>query len=263
MATESSNLDSEREHLNAALLADDPTDALWEAVNSGLMSAVLPEVCELDLEQHETIKHKDILWHSIKVTSQCRPDLVLRMACLLHDVGKPKTRRFSKDAVTFRHHEAVGAKITRKRLQASGYDKQFVETVTELVRLSGRFKGYSEDWTDAAVRRYAREAGPVLGYLNDLVRADCTTKHQDKFDALQDAVTHLEERIAELNRQDQLAAIKPPLTGVEVMEILGLEPGPQVGMATKYLKDLHTERPDETKEFYTAKLKEWFEASAS
>lgn len=247
---DTTDLAATRAWLDEILLAEDPTDGLWEACDSGLMAEVLPELMDLQMTQHPVHKHKDVLAHTIQVTSQARADLLLRFAALMHDIGKPATRKFSDSGVTFRHHEVVGSRICEKRLSELGYDKTFVDDVTELVRLSGRFKGYADGWSDSAVRRYAREAGGLLGYLNDLVRADCTTKNPKKFDDLQDAVTDLEQRVMQLQREEQLAKIRPPINGADVMQLLSIDEGPTVGKIMKHINQLHKDNPDEPKEFF-------------
>ncbi len=232
------NIEEQRNRLSTVLLADDPTDGLWQLCDSGDADVVVPELPALRLEQDPVHKHKDVLAHTIKVTSKTRPDLRLRLAALFHDIGKPATRRFGTDGVTFRHHEAVGAKITRKRLRKLEFDKEVVDDVTELVRLSGRFKGYADGWSDAAVRRYCRDAGPLLGLLNELVRSDCTTKNRHKEARLQADIDELEERILELARQEHLAAERPQLDGNAIMQRYEISGGPEVGRALKFLLEL-------------------------
>ena len=180
MLLTAAQLAEHRETLTAALLADDPAPPLWHLVDSGLADEIVPELPALRLEQDPIHRHKDVLAHTIAVVAKTRADLTLRLATLFHDVGKPRTRSYERGTVTFYHHEAVGARMTRKRLIELGYPEQVVDDVSELVRLSGRFKGYADGWSDAAVRRYAREAGPLLGYLNELVRADCTTRNRQE-----------------------------------------------------------------------------------
>jgi poly(A) polymerase len=153
-------------------------------------------------------------------------------------VGKPRTRRIDEDGVTFRHHEAVGARMTRKRLDALGFDDDTVENVSELVRMSGRFKGYSDGWSDSAVRRYAREAGPLLGDLNHLIRCDCTTRNARKLEGIQAAMDDLERRIAELAEADRRAAERPDMDGTDVMDHLGIPPGRAVGEAVRMLLEI-------------------------
>lgn len=227
--------DERRELLNAILLEADPTEGLWHAVDTGLAGQLVPELPALRLEQDPIHRHKDVLAHTIAVTAKTSPDLKLRLAALFHDIGKPATRSFEHGGVTFRHHEAVGAKITRRRLREMGYDKAFAADVCELVRLSGRFKGYADGWSDSAVRRYARDAGHLLGELNELVRSDCTTRNKQKARRLQELMDELEARIIDLARQDREAAERPQLDGRAVMEHLGIAGGPVIGRALDHL----------------------------
>jgi poly(A) polymerase len=230
--------DQRREMLNAILVADDPTDGLWQAVDSGLAGDLVPELPALRLEQDPIHRHKDVLAHTIAVTAKTSPDLKLRLAALFHDIGKPATRSFEHGGVTFRHHEAVGAKMTRRRLREMGYDKPLVADVVELVRLSGRFKGYADGWSDAAVRRYARDAGHLLGDLNELIRSDCTTRNKQKAMRVQELMDELEARILQLAREDREAAERPQLDGRQVMEHLGIGGGPMIGKALAYLLEV-------------------------
>ncbi len=217
---------------------DDPTDSLWRAFDSGRMDVIAPELPLLRMEQDPIHRHKDVLAHTIAVTAKTRPDLRLRLAALFHDVGKPRTRRIDDEGVTFRHHEAVGARMVRKRLSALGFGDELIDDVAELVRLSGRFKGYTDGWTDSAVRRYAREAGPLLGDLNHLIRCDCTTRNRRKAEALQRAMDEFEQRIARLAEADRRAAERPDMNGDDVMAHLGIPPGPEVGRAVRMLLEL-------------------------
>jgi poly(A) polymerase len=177
-------------------------------------------------------------------------------------VGKPATRRFEGGTVTFHHHEAVGAKMSRRRLRALGYDDELVRDVVELVRLSGRFKGYADGWSDAAVRRYARDAGNLLGTLNELVRCDCTTRSRAKADRLQEQVDDLERRIAELAAEDRVRSERPAIDGNRVMELLGIPPGPLVGQAVRHL--LEAKRAGRAVDADSAEreLKEWWQAQS-
>ena len=217
---------------------DDPASALWSAVKSGRMVAIVPEFCALKMEQDPKHRHKDVLAHTIAVVAMTPNDRVVRLAALFHDIGKPRTRRYENGDVTFRHHEAVGARMTRKRLTALQFDSITVDDVSELVRLSGRFKGYDSGWSDSAVRRYARDAGHLLGWLNQLVRSDCTTRHAEKRARLQRQVDDLERRIARLAVADRLAAERPQIDGDAVMARLGVGPGPHVGQALTWLLEL-------------------------
>jgi len=220
----------------------------------------VPELVALQLEQDPVHRHKDVLAHTISVTGKTRPDLRLRLAALFHDIGKPATRRFGPDGVTFRHHEAAGARITRRRLAALGFDEQLIEDVSELVRLSGRFKGYADGWSDSAIRRYARDGGHLLGDLNELVRCDCTTRNRQRAERLQGLVDDLEARILELARADRDAAERPAIDGQAVMEHLGLEPGRQVGQALAHLLELKRSGAAVTDEAAYAALDAWWDA---
>ena len=209
------------EELNTIMLADDVSAALWAALESGQLAELVPELPALRMEQDPIHKHKDVLTHTFAVVDKTSAQLHVRLAALFHDIAKPRTRSFEHGGVTFRHHEAVGAKITRKRLRALGYGDDMVVDVAELVRLSGRFKGYSEGWSDSAVRRYARDAGHLLGYLNELVRCDCTTRNKIKVQrALHRDIDDLERRIRELAEEDRQAAQRPGLDGKFVMQHL-------------------------------------------
>lgn len=253
--------DDQRAALSAVMVADDPTDGLWQMVGSGLADEIVPELPALELEQDPIHRHKDVLAHTIAVTAKTRPDLVLRLAALFHDIGKPATRRIDQhDGVTFRHHEVVGAKITRRRLAALEFDEAVVADVSELVRLSGRFKGYSGGWSDSAVRRYARDAGPLLGDLNELVRCDCTTRNRRRAEDLQHHVDDLERRIAELAEADRRAAERPLIDGDAVMDRLGIGPGRDVGEALRFLLELRRAEPDLDYEETGIRLDQWWES---
>lgn len=227
-----------RHLLDEILLAEDPTEGLWSAYDSGLAEELIPELPALRLEQDPIHRHKDVLAHTIAVTANTSPRLKIRMAALFHDIGKPDTRVIDSDGVTFRHHEAVGAKMTKRRLREMGYEKDFVKDVSQLVRMSGRFKGYADGWSDSAVRRYARDAGHLLGDLNELIRCDCTTRNKNKARRLQALMDEFEARIIELARQDRLAAERPQMDGRAVMEHLGINGGPLIGKALAYLLEV-------------------------
>ncbi len=221
------------------------------------MDTIAPEIPLLRMEQDPIHRHKDVLAHTIAVTSKTEPELTVRLAALFHDVGKPKTRRIDSEGVTFRHHEAVGARMARKRLTELGFDEVLVEQVAELVRLSGRFKGYSDGWSDSAVRRYAREAGPLLGTLNHLIRCDCTTRNARKYEGIQMAMDDLERRIAELAEADRRAAERPDMDGKAVMEYLNIEPGPLVGRAVKMLLEVKRTEGELPREELESRLDTW------
>ncbi|MEZ5232110.1 MAG: HDIG domain-containing protein [Acidimicrobiales bacterium] len=247
-----------RAALDDALLQPDPSAGLWHLVDSGVAAEVVPELPALRLEQDPIHRHKDVLSHTIAVVAKTPPELRVRLAALFHDIGKPLTRAYVDGNVIFHHHEAVGAKLTRKRLRALGYDEELVRDVTELVRLSGRFKGYADGWSDAAVRRYARDAGHLLADLNELVRCDCTTRNRAKAERLQEQVDDLERRIAELAAEERRKAERPAIDGTRVMELLGIPPGPLVGEAVRHLLEL--KRAGEATDDAVAELalKEWW-----
>lgn len=235
-------------------------------VNTGIADHVFPEIPGMKLTQDEHKQHKDVYAHSMQVLRQAiaqeedGPDLVLRWAALLHDCGKPATRAYKPEGgVTFYHHEVVGAKLVRKRMRALKYSKQMVQDVSQLVYLHMRFHGFGDgQWTDSAVRRYVTDAGPLLPRLLKLVRADCTTRNQRKAQRLQRTCDHLEARIAELAAKEDLARVRPDLNGNEIMELLGLKPGPEVGRAWQFLKDLRLERGPLIREEAIAELQRWW-----
>ncbi|MGY1653458.1 CCA tRNA nucleotidyltransferase [Geodermatophilus sp. SYSU D01119] len=259
--------------LSKTLLQDSPRAALELFVSSGLADVVLPELPALRMEIDEHHQHKDVYSHSLTVLDQAialekadpdagSPDLVLRLAALLHDIGKPATRRHEpRGRVSFHHHEVVGAKLVRKRLTALRYPKEVVEQVARLTFLHLRFHGYGRgEWTDSAVRRYVTDAGDLLPRLHKLVRSDCTTRNRRRAAALSATYDSLEHRIAELSAAEDLARVRPDLDGNAIMEILGIGPGREVGEAWRFLKDLRLERgpldPDEAE----AELRAWWAA---
>ncbi len=231
-----------------------PRHGIELLVDTGLAEHILPEVPAMRLEIDEHHQHKDVYQHSLVVLEQAidleqaetpgKPDLVLRLAALLHDIGKPRTRRFEDGGgVSFHHHEVVGAKMVRKRMKELRYAKDLTEDVAKLVYLHLRFHGYGKgEWTDSAVRRYVTDAGPLLPRLHKLVRADCTTRNKRKAQLLRDTYTDLEKRIAQLAEQENLAKVRPDLDGNQIMRLLDLPPGPLVGQAWRYLKELRLDR---------------------
>ena len=246
-----------RDELSKMLMAGSPGPGLELIVETGLAELFLPELPGLRLEQDPVHRHKDVLKHTIAVVERCEPDLVLRLAALLHDVGKPATRAFTEGGVQFHHHEVVGARMAAARLRVLRYPNDVVEDVAKLVEMHLRFHSYRLGWNDAAIRRYIRDAGPLLDRLNQLVRADCTTRNPFKAKALAELQDDLELRIARLSLEENLQAIRPPLDGNEVMERLGLPPGPAVGQALQFLLDQRMERgPIEKDEAYRL-LDEW------
>jgi poly(A) polymerase len=234
-------------------------------VGTGLAGHVLPEVPAMRLEIDEHHQHKDVYQHSLVVLRQAidqevdGPDLVLRLAALLHDIGKPATRKYEAGGgVSFHHHEVVGAKMTRKRLHALRYSKEVIEDVAGLVYLHLRFHGYGKgEWTDSAVRRYVTDAGPLLPRLHKLVRADCTTRNRRKAAALRASYDGLEDRIVTIAADEDLARIRPDLDGNEIMRLLGLPPGPMVGQAWRFLKDLRLDQGPLAHADAVAALFEW------
>jgi poly(A) polymerase len=235
--------------LTKLLLGADPRSGIELLVDTGLADVVLPEIPALRMADDEHGQHKDVYAHTLQVLEQAMgleddgPDLVLRWAALLHDIGKPGTRAFLPGGrVSFHHHEVVGRDMARARLRELRYGKDLVRDVSRLVFLHLRFYGYREgEWTDSAVRRYVVDAGPLLSRLNKLVRSDCTTRNKRKAAALSAAYDALERRIAALQEQEALDAIRPDLDGNEIMRILDIPPGPAVGQAWQFLKDLRME----------------------
>jgi poly(A) polymerase len=248
------------DELSHILLDDDVSASLWAAVETGRIEALVPELLAMQMEQDPIHKHKDVLTHTIAVVAKTPPDLLVRLGALFHDVGKPRTRSYEHGGVTFRHHEAVGARMTRKRLVAMGYPVDVVDDVTDLVRLSGRFKGYADGWSDSAVRRYARDAGHLLGRLNQLVRSDCTTRSQIKLASLHRDIDELETRIGQLAAEDRAAAERPGIDGVAVMEHLGVGPGRVVGQALGFLMTIKRDEGDLPREQLLARLDTWWAA---
>ena len=256
-----------RDELVKLMLAPDPVVGLRLLVESGLAEHVLPELPALALERDEHHRHKDVYEHTLTVLEQsvgleqrlAGPDFVSRFAALMHDVGKPRTRRFvDGGAVTFHHHDVVGAKMTRKRMQALRFSKDQVEAVSQLVEQHLRFHGYgSGDWTDSAVRRYVRDAGDQLERLHVLTRADCTTRNRRKAERLARTYDDLERRIEQLSQEEELAAIRPDLDGNQIMAILGIPAGREVGEAYRHLLELRLDHGPMTEEQAVAALTEW------
>jgi poly(A) polymerase len=226
-------------------------------VRTGLADIFLPELPALQLEQDPVHRHKDVLRHTFAVVKRCEPDLVLRLAALLHDIGKPQTRRISPQGVQFHHHEVVGAAMADERLRALRYPTEVVQDVRKLVEMHLRFHTYRLGWEDGALRRYVRDAGPLLDRLNQLTRADCTTQNPAKAKVLTQLQDELEERIARLAEEENLAAIRPPLDGNQVMEHLGIPPGPVVGEALGYLLEIRMDRGPISEEEAYRLLDEW------
>ena len=261
-----------RDELVKLVCAPHPRAGLRLLVETGLAGHVLPELPALALERDEHHRHKDVYEHTLTVLEQSidledrlpgdGPDLVSRFAALMHDVGKPRTRRFEAGGVvTFHHHDVVGAKITRKRMQALRFSNAEIDAVSRLVELHLRFHGYgSGEWTDSAVRRYVRDAGDQLERLHILTRADCTTRNRRKAERLRRAYDSLEQRIERLSQEEELAAIRPELDGNQIMEILGIGPGREVGEAYRHLLELRMEEGPSSPEEAEAALRAWWAA---
>ncbi|MGK2866949.1 MAG: CCA tRNA nucleotidyltransferase [Mycobacterium sp.] len=270
--------------LDKLLLGADPVAGIDLMVQTGLGAVVLPEVGEMRMAIDEHHQHKDVYWHSLTVLQQAidlegpaglersdsgensgAPDLVLRWAALLHDIGKPDTRRHESDGgVSFHHHEVVGAKMVRKRMRALKYSKQMVDDVSQLVYLHLRFHGYGDGrWTDSAVRRYVTDAGPLLDRLHKLVRADCTTRNKRRAARLQGNYDELEARIAELAAKEDLQRVRPDLDGNAIMAILDIPPGPLVGKAWNHLKELRLDRGPLDHDEAMTELWNWWNAQQS
>lgn len=260
-----------RDEFSKLILTDDPRTGLALFVETGLAGQVLPELPALQLERDEHHRHKDVYEHSLTVLEQAmaledrldgQPDLIIRLAAVLHDIGKPKTRRFvAGGQVTFHHHDVVGAKLARKRLTALRYSKDVTDRVTKLIELHLRFHGYgSGEWTDSAVRRYVRDAGDELERLHILTRADCTTRNKRKAARLRRTYDDLEVRIDRLSEEEALEAMRPDLDGNQIMTLLDIGPGRDVGEAYRFLMDLRMERGPLGEEAATEALKAWWSA---
>ena len=256
-----------RAELDKLMVADKPSAGLWFLIDTGLVDQFFPEIRGMRLEQDPIHRHKDVLTHTLAVVENVRPDAhptfdfrLTRLAALFHDIGKPKTRGYKNGkGVTFHHHEVVGARMTRDRMRALKYSNEDVEAVTELVNLHLRFHTYQMGWTDSAVRRYVRDAGPLLAELNVLTRCDCTTRNEKKAAVLSRRMDELEERIAYLNEREELAALRPEIDGVRVMELLGVPAGPVVGAALEFLMDIRLEEGLIGEETAVARLRAWWD----
>jgi poly(A) polymerase len=261
------------EELSKLLRTDDPAPGIRLLVDTGIAQLVLPEIPALRLEVDEHAHHKDVYEHSLIVLEQAidleksrghepSPDLVLRLAALLHDIGKPSTRKIeSGGVVTFHHHDAVGAKLAAKRLRALRFDNDTIAAVSRLIELHLRFFGYTDGaWTDSAVRRYVRDAGPLLERLHILTRADVTTRNRKKADRLSFAYDDLEERIAAIAEAEGVAALRPDLDGERIMQILDLEPGPEVGQAYRFLLELRLDEGPLGEAEAERRLRAWWAA---
>ncbi|MFN8167925.1 MAG: CCA tRNA nucleotidyltransferase [Candidatus Nanopelagicales bacterium] len=265
-----------RDELVKLVMGEHPRAGLALLVETGLAQLVLPELPALALEVDEHHRHKDVYEHTLQVLERAidletshepatGPDFVLRFAALMHDVGKPRTRRFEDDGrVSFHHHEMVGARMTRKRMQTLRFSNDLTDEVSQLVELHLRFHGYGDgEWTDSAVRRYVRDAGDNLVRLHKLTRADCTTRNKRKAERLARTYDELEERIARLSEEEELAAIRPALDGNRIMELLDIPPGREVGEAYRFLLELRLDRGPMTDDEAEAELRAWWAARAT
>ncbi len=256
--------------LTGLLLTDRPRAGLNLLVETGLADHFLPELPALRLERDEHHRHKDVYEHSLTVLDQAidlekarghEPDIVNRLAALLHDIGKPATRRFEGSKVTFHHHDVVGAKMAKRRLRELSFPGTVIKSVCKLIELHLRFHGYADGaWTDSAVRRYVRDAGDELEHLHILTRADCTTRNKAKATRLRRAYDELEWRIDELASQEELDAMRPHLDGAQIMEVLGIEPGPVVGEAYRFLLEHRIEHGPLDEDAARTLLLDWWAA---
>ena len=249
-----------RTEFDRLILSPSPEAGLWFIVNTGLAEQFLPELPAMAVEQDPIHRHKDVLAHTIAVVEKTSPDRIVRLAALFHDIAKPKTRSIGAHGVSFHHHDVVGARMTRDRMRALRYSNDDVADVSELVALHLRFHTYSMGWTDSAVRRYVRDAGPLLDRLNELTRCDCTTRNPRKVAVLSKRMDDLEERIAELRKQEGLDAIRPDLDGTEIMQILGIGPGREVGQAVALLLEARLEEGPLGRDEAARRLLVWWES---
>ncbi|HKZ19785.1 MAG TPA: CCA tRNA nucleotidyltransferase [Acidimicrobiia bacterium] len=252
-----------RDELSRLVLAPHPGSALLEVVAAGLSAHFLPELDALAMEQDPVHQHKDVLAHTLAVVDKTQPELVIRLAALFHDVGKPATRAIGAEGVSFHHHEVVGQRMTRERLRALRFPREVVDDVSRLVFLHLRPHTLKMGWTDAAVRRYVRDAGDLLSSLNELVRCDVTTANPRKAAAISAGIDDLEERIAELRAREALDALRPPIDGHRVMEFLGIKPGPLVGEIMDLLYERRIEEGPFSEEEALGTVKEWWEARSN
>ena len=252
-----------RDEFSKLLMGAKPSRSLFVATEAGLAQEFVPELPELKLEQDPVHRHKEVFAHTLAVLENVmgtpEDSLALRLAALFHDVGKPKTRRIGDEGVSFHHHEVVGAEMTETRLKSLRFPARLIHEVKELVYLHLRFHTYRLGWSDRAVRRYVRDAGPLLGRLNILVRADCTTRNPVKAKQLNERMDDLESRIMQLAAKEELMAMRPALDGNEIMQHLGIEPGPAVGAARDFLMEVRMDEGEISKERAKELLDKWWE----
>jgi len=249
-----------RDELDKLVQVVDPSAGLWFVVDTGLADLFLPELPAMRLEQDPIHHHKDVLAHTIAVVGKTKPERLVRLAALLHDVGKPKTRSFGDGGVTFHHHEVVGARMARDRMQALKYSTDDVEAVRKLVYLHLRFHGYGDGWTDSAVRRFVRDAGDQYERLVDLTASDCTTRNKRKAAELAQRMEEFKVRVERLREQEELDAIRPDLDGKQVMDHLGIGPGRHIGQALDHLLEIRLEEGPLSEDEAYARLDAWWAA---
>ena len=250
-----------RDEFSKLIVGENATDALWGLIQTDLADQFLPELTLLKMEQDPVQRHKDVLAHTIAVIEKTEPRLVIRLAALLHDIGKPATREFGPRGVTFHHHEVVGARMTRERLRALRFESRIVDDVSQLVFLHLRPHTYKMGWSDSAVRRYVRDAGPLLDDLNQLVRCDVTTANAGRALKIQRRIDDLEGSIADLAEREELASIRPPINGHVVMKHLGIAPGPAVGEIMDMLLEYRLDEGPFSEEEALKLVDEWAKRS--
>jgi poly(A) polymerase len=248
-----------RDEFDKLLVLPRPSAGLWFLLNTGLADEFLPELPALALEQDPIQRHKDVLAHTIAVVEKTSPERILRLAALFHDIGKPATRSISAGGVHFHHHDVVGSRLTRKRMQELRYPTDVIDDVARLVELHLRFHTYKMGWTDSAARRYAHDAGPLLGRLNELTRCDCTTRNEAKARELGLRIDELEQRLVELRKLEELEAIRPQLDGIAVMARLGIPPGREVGAALQFLLQIRLDEGLLDEEEILRRLDAWWQ----
>ena len=252
-----------RDEFSKLIVGENATDALWGLIQTDLADQFLPELTLLKMEQDPVQRHKDVLAHTIAVIDKTEPRLVIRLAALLHDIGKPATREFGPRGVTFHHHEVVGARMARERLRALRFESRIVEDVSQLVFLHLRPHTYKMGWSDSAVRRYVRDAGPLLDDLNQLVRCDVTTANAGRALKIQRRIDDLERSIADLEEREELASIRPPINGHAVMQHLGIAPGPVVGEIMDMLLEYRLDEGPFSEEEALKLVDEWADRNGS
>ncbi len=252
-----------RDEFDKLIVLPEVSSGLWLLVETGVIDEFIPEIPALKLEQDPIHRHKDVLSHTIAVTEKTSPDKILRLAALFHDIGKPATREIGPEGVSFYFHDVVGSRMTKARMKELKYPAEEIEKVSRLVYLHLRFHGFETGWTDRAVRRYVRDAGELLDRLNELTLCDSTTRNENKARRLREKMNELVLRIAALKEKEELDAIRPDLDGIEVMEILGLRPGREVGEALDFLMELRMDEGPLGKDEASRRLLAWFSSKGN